>query len=142
MKPTAMLRSNPNCVSRLDIVYRRIAELKPDPANPRRHTKKQVRQIAESIRNFGFNVPVLIDREGRVIAGHGRILACVELGLTEVPTVCLDHLTPQQVRAFRIADNRLTEISTWYDRLLAQQLQELAVHGLDFNIEVTGFEMG
>ena len=64
------------------------------------------------------------------------------LGITEVPTLCLDHLSPAQVRAFMIADNRLTEIAVWDDRLLAQQLQDLSVQGLDFDIEVTGFEMG
>ena len=69
------------------IVYRAIDQLTPDPANPRRHSKKQIRQIAESIRIFGFNVPILIDREGKVIAGHGRLLACRELGVTEVPTL-------------------------------------------------------
>jgi hypothetical protein len=59
-----------------------------------------------------------------------------------VPTLCLDHLTPEQTRAFRIADNRLTEISTWDDRLLAEQLRDLSLHGLDFTLEATGFEMG
>src|SRR6516162_5634079 len=88
----------------LQIVYRGIDQLEPDLANPRRHSKKQVRQIAESIRVFGFNVPILIDRHGNVIAGHGRRLAAQELGWTEVPTVCLDHLTLAQVRTFRIAD--------------------------------------
>jgi DNA modification methylase len=126
----------------LEIVYRRIDDLKPDPANPRRHTRKQVRQIAESIKAFGFNVPILIDRYGNIIAGHGRWLAGRELGMTEVPTLCLDHLTPAQARAFMIADNRLTEISVWDDRLLARQLKELSLVGLDFDIEVTGFEMG
>src|SRR5215469_8102393 len=126
----------------LNVTYRRIDELEKDPANPRRHSKKQIRQIRDSIKTFGFNVPVLIDRKNNVIAGHGRLLAAAEAGLTEVPTICLDHLTPQQIRAFRIADNRLTEISTWDDQLLATQLKELSVHGLDFNIEVTGFEMG
>ena len=130
------------CSLSLNIVYRRIDELKPDPANPRRHSKQQIRKIADSIRAFGFNVPVLIDREKNVVAGHGRLLACGELGWSEVPTLCLDHLTPAQARAFRIADNRLTEISEWDDRLLAEQLKELSVLGLDFNIEVTGFEMG
>ena len=77
----------------LEIVYRRVDELKLDPANPRRHSKKQIRQIANSIRTFGFIVPVLIDRDGRVLAGHGRLLACRELGITEVPTLCLEHLT-------------------------------------------------
>ena len=126
----------------LKIVYCRIDALKPDPANPRRHTRKQVRQIAESIKAFGFNVPILIDRDGNIIAGHGRWLACRELGITEVPTLCLDHLTPAQARAFMIADNRLTEISVWDDRLLARQLKEFSLVGLDFDIEVTGFEMG
>jgi len=126
----------------LKIVYRRIDTLKPDLANPRRHTKKQIRQIADSIEAFDFNVPILTDEEGNIVVGHGRFFACRLLGRTEVPTLCLDHLTPEQARAFRIADNRLTEISTWDDRLLAEQLRELSVHGLDFNIEATGFEMG
>ena len=126
----------------LAITYRCVDGLKLDPANPRRHSKKQVRKIADSIRAFGLNVPILIDREGNVIAGHGRLLACGELGITEVPTLCLDHLTAAQARAFMIADNRLTEIATWDDRLLAQQLKDLSLLGLDFSIEVTGFEMG
>jgi len=126
----------------LRIIYRRIDELKPDPANPRRHSKKQIRQIVNSIKQFGFNVPILIDRHGNIIAGHGRWLACRELGWSEVPTVCLDHLTAAQARAFMIADNRLGEIAIWDDRLLAQQLKELSLLALDFNIEVTGFEMG
>jgi DNA modification methylase len=126
----------------LIIVYRPIGQLKLDPANPRRHSKKQVRQIANSIELFGFNVPILTDRYGNVIAGHGRLLAAGELGITEVPTLCLDHLTPAQARAFMIADNRLTENSVWDDRLLAQQLKDLSLIGLDFDIEVTGFEMG
>ena len=127
---------------RVSIVYRAVDQLKPDPANARRHSKKQIRQIADSIKTFGFNVPILTDREGKVVAGHGRLLACRLLGITEVPTLCLDHLTAAQARAFMIADNRLTEIATWDDRLLAQQFKELSLSGLDFNIEVTGFEMG
>jgi DNA modification methylase len=123
------------------IISRGRGELKPDPANPRRHSKKQVRQIADSIRVFGFNVPVLIDRDGNVIAGHGRLLAAERLGWTEVPTLCLDHLTPAQVRAFRIADNKLAENAEWDDRLLAQQLKDLSLIGLDFSLELTGFEM-
>jgi len=127
---------------RMSIVYRAIGQLKPDPANPRRHSKKQIRQIANSIEAFGFNVPVLVDAELNVICGHGRLLACRELGWTEVPTLCLDHLSPAQLRAFMIADNRLTEIASWDDQLLAQQLKDLSLLGLDFSIEVTGFEMG
>jgi DNA modification methylase len=126
----------------LKIVYLPIDELKPDPANPRHHTKKQIRQIGKSLRAFGFIVPILTDNDNNIIAGHGRALAAHEVGITEVPTLRLDHLSPAEARAFMIADNRLTEIATWDDRLLAEQLRELSVHGLDFNIEVTGFEMG
>src|SRR4051794_2055920 len=109
----------------LEFVYRPIEQLKPDPANPRLHSRKQIRQIADSIKTFGFNVPVLIDRDDGVIAGHGRLLACRELGWSEVPALCLDHLTSAQARAFMIADNRLTEIASWDDRLLAEQLRDL-----------------
>lgn len=128
--------------ARLSVTYRPIEELKPDPANPRSHSKKQIRQIANSIREFGFNTPVLIDQNGTVICGHGRLLACRELRMTEVPTVCLDQLTPAQTRAFMIADNRLSEIATWDGRLLAEQLKELSLLELDFSLELTGFETG
>ena len=129
-------------ISNLNIVYRPSGELKPDLCNPRRHSKRQIQQIANSIEAFGFNVPILIDRDGNIIAGHGRWLACRVLGWTEVPTLCLDHLSPAQARAFMIADNRLAEIADWDDRLLAQQLRELSVVGLDFGlVELTGFEM-
>jgi DNA modification methylase len=126
----------------LAIVYQPIDMLKPDPANPRRHSKKQIRQIARSIETFGFNVPILIDRDAKVIAGHGRLMACRELGWSEVPTLCLDHLSPDQARAFMIADNRLSELADWDDRLLAEQLKDLSLLGLDFSIEVTGFDVG
>src|SRR5437763_8695129 len=93
----------------LQIIYRRIQELVPDPTNPRRHSKKQIRQIANSIETFGFNVPVLVDAVLNVISGHGRLLACRELGWTEVPTVCLDHLTTAQAQAFMIAEEARKE---------------------------------
>ena len=140
-KPAGLLPST-DCRFRLSVTYRPIAELKPDPANPRRHSKKQIGQIKNSIETFGFIVPVLVDRDGNIIAGHGRVLASRELGSTEVPTLRLDHLTAEQARAFMIADNRLTEIATWDDQLLAQQLKELSLLDLDFCIEVIGFEMG
>ena len=113
--------------SQVKIIYRPISQLKLDPKNPRAHNPKQIRQIARSIETFGFNVPVLVDANGKVIAGHGRIMACQQLGRTEVPTICLDHLSEAQARAFMIADNRLTENSVWDDRLLAEQLKELSV---------------
>jgi DNA modification methylase len=126
---------------RLEVVYRATGELKPDPANARQHSHAQIRKLANSIETFGFNVPVLVDADLNVVAGHGRLAACRVLGLAEVPTLCLDHLIPAQLRAFMIADNRLTELAQWDDRLLAQQLKDLSLLGLDFSLEVTGFEM-
>src|SRR5436305_33543 len=136
------IKTGTTAARELRIDLRPAEELKPNPANARIHSKKQIRQIANSIEAFGFNVPVLVDAELNVICGHGRLLACRELGWTEVPTLCLDHLTTAQAQAFMIADNRLTEISSWDARLLAEQLKDLSLHGLDFNIEVIGFEMG
>jgi DNA modification methylase len=135
-------RREPGRAKSLKIIYQQIEELKLDPGNPRVHSKKQIGQIAESIKVFGFIVPILIDRNGKTICGHGRLMAARALGITKVPTVRLDHLTEAQARAFMIADNRLTEIASWDDRLLAQQLKELSLEGLDFSLEITGFEMG
>jgi hypothetical protein len=127
---------------RIQVTYRPIAQLELNPQNPRLHTPRQIRQIAESIQSFGFNVPILVDAGRKVIAGHGRIAACKLLGWTEVPTISLEHLSEEQAKAFTIADNRLTENSVWDDRLLAEQLKELSVLDLDFSLEATGFEMG
>jgi DNA modification methylase len=126
---------------RIAITYRTINSLVLDPNNPRLHSRRQIGQIARSIKTFGFNVPVLIDANLKVIAGHGRVLACRELGWTEVPTICLEHLNEAQKRAYAIADNRLTEISRWDDKLLAEQLRQLSLLNLDFSLETTGFEI-
>jgi hypothetical protein len=126
----------------LAIVYRTTRSLSPDPKNPRLHSEKQVQQIARSIEAFGFNVPLLVDAEMQVVAGHGRLEACQLLGIMEVPTISLEHLTEAQARAFMIADNRLTENAAWDDRLLAQQFKDLSEVELDFSLEATGFEMG
>ena len=128
--------------ARLSIEHVPVERLKPDPANARQHSAKQIHQIAKSIETFGFNVPILVDSNLNVIAGHGRLLAYKRLGWREVPTIRLDHLTPEQRRAFMIADNRLAEVAKWDDRLLAEQLQALASVDLDFDIEAIGFDMG
>ena len=118
-----------------------ISQLHPDPSNAREHPKRQVQQLANSIQSFGFNCPVLIDGQRHVIAGHGRLLAAQVLGWQDVPTICLEHLSPEQAKAYRIADNRLTDISIWNDRLLAEQLQELFSVDLDFDLTAIGFEL-
>jgi len=124
------------------VVKRAISELKLDPKNPRIHTPLQIKQIARSIKAFGFNVPLLVDDQLNVIAGHGRVAACKLLGCTHVPTICLEHLTPPQIRAFMIADNRLTENAAWDNQLLAESFKELSEVELDFSLEDTGFQMG
>lgn len=125
---------------KLALQYVSVRDLNPNVKNPRTHTNKQIRQIAESIRTFGFNVPLIIDRDLRVIAGHGRLLACQRLGLTEVPAIRIDHLSEEQIVAFTIADNRLTENAEWDEKLLGEQLQILSNVDLDFSVEITGFE--
>lgn len=126
----------------LTIVWRRVETLRPDPANPRVHSFKQIRQLARSIEAFGFNVPILVDRGLRVVAGHGRLLAAQQLGLTEVPTILLDHLSEARIRAFMIADNRLAENGAWNERLVIEQLREVSLAEPDFAVETTGFELG
>ncbi len=127
---------------KLAIEYRHVADLTPYPGNPRKHNKKQVRQIAKSIEVFGFTVPLLTNAQSQVVAGHGRLLACKLLDITEVPTIRLEHLTEAQSRAFIIADNRLNENSEWDHQLLGELLKTLSEINLDFNLEVTGFELG
>ncbi len=128
--------------SYLSIQYASLASLKPDPTNPRLHSPKQIRQIANSIKAFGFNVPVLTNAERQLIAGQGRWQAAQLLGMTHVPTITLEHMTEAQRRTFRIADNKLTENSEWDEQLLAQQIKALAEVELNFDLEVIGFEMG
>jgi DNA modification methylase len=127
--------------TQLEISYISTTALKPDPRNPRIHKDKQVLQIARSIESFGFNVPLLIDNEQQVIAGHGRLLAARRLGWKTVPVIRLSHLTESQRMAFLIADNRLTENSSWDERMLGEQLKILSELELDFDLEAIGFEV-
>ncbi len=106
--------------------------------NARTHSKKQISQIAKSIQRFGFNNPILVDDSGQIIAGHGRVEAAKLLGLNEVPTLCLSHLSDVDKRAYVLADNRLAEKAGWDREILAIELQALI--DLDFEVELTGFE--
>lgn len=123
------------------IEHRAPSELKPYERNARTHSPKQISQIAASIREFGFNNPVLIDRDGGIIAGHGRVEAAKKLGLETVPCVRLEHLTDAQKRAYILADNRLAEKAGWDNEIVAIELQHLTGIDIDFDITLTGFEM-
>lgn len=125
-----------------DITLERIDGLRPWSRNARTHSKKQIRQIAESIETFGFNNPVLIDEERRILAGHGRVAAARLLGRERVPCLLLDHMTPAQKRAYVVADNRLAELAGWDNDLLAVELGELAGLDLGFELTTTGFDAG
>src|SRR6202048_400975 len=123
----------------LSIIYRKISELKPYPRNARTHSRKQVKQIAAAIKEFGFTNPVLIDENDQIIAGHGRVAAAKLLGLAEVPTLQLSHLNPVQKRAYILADNRLAEKAGWDKEILAVELQGLLDDG--FEVVLSGFEV-
>jgi DNA modification methylase len=123
----------------MKVEYTRVGDLRPYPNNARTHSRKQIRQIANSITRFGFCNPVLIDDDRQIIAGHGRVEAAKQLGIDAVPTCRLSHLTEADKRAYILADNKLAEKAGWDRQLLAIELQGLIE--LDFEIELTGFEM-
>lgn len=114
-----------------------IDKLTPYERNARTHSDEQVDKIAASIQEFGFVNPVLVDSEHGIIAGHGRVMAARQLGLTDVPVIVLDHLTDEQRRAYIIADNKLTEIGGWDEDLLAAEVNALLSD--DFEIGLVGF---
>lgn len=122
--------------NKINIVYKNIKELKPYKKNAKKHNKEQVEQIANSIEEFGFTQPVIIDKNNCVVAGHGRILGARKAGLKQVPTVCLEDLTEEQIKAYRLVDNKLNE-SEWDNDLLKQSLDEIA----EMDMEVFGFAM-
>jgi len=132
---------DPSHTESLSIELLPIDTLIPDQKNARLHPERHIKQLAKSVEAFGFNCPLLIDRGNRVIAGHGRLLAVKRLGWHEVPVIRLEHLTPDQVRAYAIADNRLTDCSDWDSQLLAENLKALSEAELDFDLESIGFDL-
>jgi DNA modification methylase len=128
--------------AQLFVVMRSISQLKPNPRNARTHSKHQIRQIADSIREFGFTNAILINSDNQIIAGAGRFEAAKLLGMTEVPTVRIDWLNKEQLRAYALADNKLALNAGWDQEILAIDFQELfEFDGPDFDITVTGFEI-
>lgn len=122
----------------MQITHTKTSDLIPYVNNARTHSDEQVSQIAESIKEFGFNNPVLTDGKNGIIAGHGRVLAVQKLGLETVPTVELSHLTNTQRKAYILADNRLAEKSGWDNELLKIKLETLKDDG--FGLDLIGFE--
>ena len=124
----------------LNIVYRNIKELKPYKKNAKKHPKEQVERIANSIKEFGFfeHRAVAIDREDNVIEGHGRILAARKAGLTQVPTICLDDMTEEQIKAWRLIENKTAE-SSYDEAMISKEIEELLQSDID--MEAFGFSV-
>lgn len=115
-----------------------ISELKAYKANARTHGKHQIQELANSLRTYGFVTPVLIDAERNIIAGHGRVEAAIAAGIETAPCVLVEHLSEDQVKAYRMADNRLAEKSSWDMDLVAEELAALDLSGID--LKITGFD--
>ena len=124
-------------MQKLNIVYRQIKDLKPYKKNAKKHNKEQVEQISNSIKEFGFTQPVIVDKNNEVVAGHGRILGAKKAGLKSVPTVCLEDLTEEQIKAYRLVDNKLNE-SEWDYSLLDEELENLTE---DIDMDLFGFDL-
>ena len=119
----------------MEIVYKKIEDLKPYENNPR-FNDDAVEYVAKSIREFGFKVPMVVDKNNVIVAGHTRYKAAMELGLKEVPCIVADDLTPEQVKAFRLADNKVSDYSIWNNVALLEELDDLK----DLDI-FTGFDI-
>ena len=139
-RPHAIFAENGN--RSLAILYRAPGTLTPDPRNARTHPRRQIDQIIASISAFGFTNPILVDESGRLIAGHGRLLAAKEMGLAEVPTIELADLTEPQKRALRLADNKIALGAGWDLEFLKLELGELAVMDVNIDLALTGFSTG
>jgi DNA modification methylase len=142
----AALRSRRNVTTNaglieIQIQYRSVGDLALDPRNPRQHSQRQVDQIADSIREFGFIMPVVIDDTGQVVIGHGRVLAAKKLGMSRIPVVEIRHLSKAQQKALRIADNRLAQHAHWDERLLGESFLELKELDIEFDLAITGFSL-
>lgn len=122
---------------KLKIEYRKVGELLPYARNARTHSDTQVSQLAASIKEFGFNNPVAIDADGMILCGHGRVMAAQKLGLTEVPTVCLSHLSDTQKKAYILADNKLALNAGWDNDMLKVELEDLKFS--NFDLDLVGF---
>lgn len=125
-------------MDKLKIIYKNVDELTPYVNNPR-NNEMAVEPVAKSIKEFGFKVPIIIDKDGEIVAGHTRLKAAKELELEEVPCIIADDLTPEQIKAFRLADNKVSEFADWDFELLESELEMLEISELDFDMSEFGF---
>ncbi|MGH6679466.1 MAG: site-specific DNA-methyltransferase, partial [Bradyrhizobium sp.] len=125
----------------IQIQYRNVTDLALDPRNPRQHSQRQINQIADSIREFGFVMPVVADDCGQVVIGHARVLAAKKLGMPRIPVVEIRHPSKAQLKALRIADNRLAQGAHWDERLLGESFLELKELDIDFDLSITGYSL-
>ena len=119
----------------MKVTNRNLSELTPYAGNAKKHDSTQIANVAESIKQFGFVQPIVIDRDGVIVIGHCRALAAKKLGMKEVPCVCVDDLTPEQVNALRIVDNKSNE-SDWDFDILPDELAELDLSDFDFDFGI------
>ena len=125
-------------MSKMEIVYLSPGELKPYENNPRMN-EGGVDPVARSIEEYGFKVPIVIDRNKVVVCGHTRLMAAEKLGLDEVPCIMADDLTDEQVKAFRIADNKVSDFSMWDNKKLLQELEDLSAEDLFTGFDLSNF---
>ena len=123
----------------MNIINMKISELKEYENNPRLINDEAVDKVAASIKEFGFKVPIIVDEENVIVAGHTRKLAAQSIGMDEVPVVIADDLTEEQIKAFRLADNKVSEFSDWDIGMLEEEINDLI--GDDFDMEQFGFEI-
>jgi len=126
----------------LQVIYKHLSELKPDPRNARTHPKRQIEQIVASIGEFGFTNPILADPEGNLIAGHGRLRAAKQMGLEQVPVIELAGLSDAQKKALRLADNKIALNAGWDTEILKLELADLSLPDIDIDLALTGFSAG
>lgn len=122
----------------MQIIEKSIADIRPYENNPR-NNEAAIQYVANSIKDFGFKVPIVIDKNGTIITGHTRVLAAKKLGMKTVPCILADDLTPEQVKAFRLADNKVSEMADWNWAKLEKELDSLG--NLDWDMSSFGFDM-
>jgi ParB/RepB/Spo0J family partition protein len=121
----------------MDIIYLSIKDIKPYEKNPRQISQEAIEKVANSIREFGFKVPAIVDKNNVLVCGHTRFLAAKKLGLKEIPCIMADDLTEEQIRAFRIADNKTAELSEWNQELLSEEIANI----FDIDMNDLGFDL-